>query len=47
MMDPRVETMARILVDYSVDVQPGQFVRIEGTPDGAPLIRGRPPPSPR
>lgn len=38
MMDPRVETMARILVDYSVDVQPGQFVRIEGTPDGAPLI---------
>ena len=37
-MDPRVETVARILVDYSVDVQPGQFVRIEGTPDGAPLI---------
>jgi aminopeptidase len=37
-MDPRVETVARILVDYSVDVQPGQFVRIQGTPDGAPLI---------
>jgi len=38
MMDPRIEAVARILVDYSVDVQPGQFVGIEGTPDGAPLI---------
>ncbi|MGD8791558.1 MAG: aminopeptidase, partial [Anaerolineae bacterium] len=38
MADPRVETMARILVDYSVDIQPGQFVQIEGTPGGKPLI---------
>ncbi len=38
MADPRVEGVARILVDYSVDVQPGQFVLIEGSPEGAPLI---------
>jgi aminopeptidase len=38
MTDPRTEAVARILVDYSVDVQPGQFVGIEGTPEGAPLI---------
>ena len=30
--------MARILVDYSVDIQPGEFVVIQGTPQGAPLI---------
>jgi aminopeptidase len=38
MADPRVETMARILVDYSVDVQPGQFVQVSGTPEGQPLL---------
>ena len=38
MADPRVEAVARILVDYSVDVQPGHFVRIEGAPEGTPLI---------
>lgn len=38
MTDPRVETVARILVDYSVNVQPGEFVQIEGTPEGAPLL---------
>jgi aminopeptidase len=38
MADPRVETVARILVDYSVDVQPGEFVLIRGAPEGAPLI---------
>jgi aminopeptidase len=38
MADPRIEAVARILVDYSVDIQPGQFVRIEGTPEGSPLI---------
>jgi aminopeptidase len=38
MADPRTEAVARILVDYSVDVQPGQFVGIEGTPEGAPLV---------
>nr|NIV29793.1 aminopeptidase [Anaerolineae bacterium] len=38
MADPRTEAVARILVDYSVDIQPGQFVGIEGTPEGAPLV---------
>jgi len=38
MADPRVEAMARILVDYSVDVQPGHFVQIDGSPEGAPLL---------
>ncbi|MBN1657960.1 MAG: aminopeptidase [Anaerolineae bacterium] len=38
MADPRVEAVARILVDYSVDVQPGQFVQVSGTPEGKPLL---------
>ena len=38
MADPRVETVAKILVDYSVEVKPNQLVRISGSPDGAPLI---------
>ena len=38
MPDPRVETVAKILVDYSVEVKPNQLVRISGGPEGAPLI---------
>jgi aminopeptidase len=38
MADPRVETVATILVDYSVQVKPKQLVRISGAPEGAPLI---------
>jgi aminopeptidase len=38
MSDPRVETVAEILVDYSVEVRPDQLVRINGAPEGAPLI---------
>jgi aminopeptidase len=38
MADPRVETVAKILVDYSVEVRPNQLVRISGGPGGAPLI---------
>ena len=38
MADPRVEAVARILVDYSVDVQPGDLVGIQGTPEGTSLI---------
>jgi aminopeptidase len=38
MTDLRVETVARILVDYSVKVRPNQLVRITGCPQGAPLI---------
>ena len=39
MADPRVEAMARILVDYSVNIQPGEFVRVRGAYEGAPLLR--------
>ena len=38
MVDPRTEAVARILVDYSVNIQPGEFVGIEGTPEGARLL---------
>jgi aminopeptidase len=38
MTDPRVDAVARILVHYSVDVQPRQFVQIRGAPEGAPLL---------
>jgi aminopeptidase len=38
MADPRVETVARILVDYSVGVKPNQLVRVSGGSAGAPLI---------
>jgi aminopeptidase len=38
MKDPRVEAVAKILVDYSVEVRPGQLVRINGNPEGAPLL---------
>ena len=38
MADPRVETVAKILVDYSVEVRPNQLVRINGAPEGGPLI---------
>ena len=38
MADPRVGTVAKILVDYSVGVQPNQLVWITGGSEGAPLI---------
>jgi len=38
MADPRVETVAKILVDYSVEVRPNQLVRINGAAEGGPLI---------
>jgi aminopeptidase len=38
MADPRVETVAKILVDYSVEVRPNQLVRITGAPESEPLI---------
>jgi len=38
MADPRVETVAKILVDYSVEVRPSQLVRITGGPEGVPLL---------
>jgi len=38
MADPRVETVAKILVDYSAKVRPNQLVWITGGAEGAPLI---------
>jgi aminopeptidase len=38
MADPRVEAVAKILVDYSVELRPDQLVRVTGAPEGAPLI---------
>jgi aminopeptidase len=38
MADSRTETVARILVDYSVDVQPGELVQVRGAPEGEPLL---------
>jgi aminopeptidase len=38
MADPRVETVAKILVDYSVGVQPNQLVWITSGAEAAPLI---------
>lgn len=38
MIDPKVEMVAKILVEYSVDVKPGQLVRINDNPEGASLL---------
>ena len=39
MADPRVAQLADVLVRYSIDVQPGQLVVIEGAAVGAELIK--------
>jgi len=39
MIDPRVQKLAHLLVHYSTDVQPGERVRIAGTPSSEPLLR--------
>lgn len=39
MTDPRVEKLADVLVDYSVAVQPGDKVLIEGDTPASPLLR--------
>ena len=36
MADPRVAKLADVLVRYSIDVQPGQLVVIEGAGGSAP-----------
>src|SRR5690349_13171565 len=38
MSDPRVERLARLLVEYSLDLQPGQILRIDGAEVAAPLV---------
>lgn len=38
MRDPRITALARVLVEYSTGVQPGQLVRIAGDPVAMPLV---------
>ncbi len=38
-MDPRTKRMAKVLVDYSADLKPGDRVLIEATPVAEPLVR--------
>ncbi len=38
MTDPRIERLARALVEYSLEIQPEQLVAIQGTPLASPLI---------
>ncbi len=38
MTDPRVKRMAKALVEYSLAVNEGDLVRIQGAPEGAPLL---------
>lgn len=39
MADARIENLARVLVEYSLDIQPGQLVAVAGTTLADPLIR--------
>ena len=38
MFDPRVERLAELLVNYSLELRPGQVVRIDANAEGAPLV---------
>ncbi len=38
MSDPRVENLAKILVNYSTEVKPGDWVLVMGNSIAAPLI---------
>jgi aminopeptidase len=38
MTDPRVTKLAELLVDYSLELRPGQLVRIDGATVAAPLV---------
>ena len=39
MNDPRVDRMAKVLIHYSVDIQPGDRVLLEAEPQAEPLVR--------
>jgi aminopeptidase len=39
MPDPRIEKLARVLVEYSARIKPGDRVLIESEPVAEPLIR--------
>jgi aminopeptidase len=38
-MDPRVEKLADVMVDYSLQLKKGDWVRIQGTPIAMPFIK--------
>ena len=38
MRDPRLDKLAKVLVDYSTQVKPGQLVRVSGEPIAMPLV---------
>lgn len=38
-MDTRLEKLAKLLVNYSVEVQPGQWVLLRGEPPAEPLLK--------
>src|SRR3954453_423211 len=39
MTDPRVAKLAHLLVNYSLELKPGQIVRLDGGSVAAPLVR--------
>ena len=39
MTDPRVAKLADLLVNYSLELQPGQIVRLDGGTVAAPFVR--------
>jgi aminopeptidase len=39
MPDPRIVALAKVIVDYSVKIKPGDQVYIQSTPAAAPLVR--------
>jgi len=39
MQDPQIDKLAQVLVTYSVDVRPGNVVRISGSTTALPLVR--------
>ena len=38
MADPRIKAVADVLVQYSIDLQPGQLVQIQAKVEGSPLV---------
>lgn len=39
MHDPRIDRLAEVLIRYSLNVQPGQLLRLRGPANAAPLVR--------
>lgn len=38
MTDPRIEKMAEVLVDYSLEVRPGELMLVQSMPEAEPLV---------